>query len=170
MNTSDYSLSPTVEALYRNHHRWLCGWLRRKLGDSFVAADLAQDTFVSVIAAESADQIKDPRPFLATVARRLIAHRHRRQLLEEAYLETLAAFPEELEPSPEVRYLALEALRQVDQALEGLQPQVREAFLLAHLEGLSYADIAERLGVSTSSVKQYLTRANRQCLFALGAQ
>lgn len=167
MSTPDYSLSPTVEALYSNHHGWLYGWLRRRLGDSFAAADLAQDTFISVITAGSAGQIEAPRPFLATVARRLIAHRHRRQLLEESYLETLAALPEELAPSPEESYLALEALRQVDQALDGLPLQVKEAFLLAHLEGLSYAEIAERLSVSSSSVKQYLTRANRHCLFML---
>lgn len=46
---------------------------------------------------------------------------------------------------------------------------MKEAFLLAHLHELSYAQIAQRLGVSSSSVKQYLTRANRQCLFALSA-
>lgn len=54
----------------------------------------------------------------------------------------------------------------------GLEPPARPepvAFLLAHLEDLSYAEIAERLGVSASSVKQYLMRANRHCLFALGA-
>lgn len=51
--------------------------------------------------------------------------------------------------------------------LDGLPPKVREAFLLAHLVELSYAEIAERLRVSTSSVKQYLTKANRECLFAL---
>jgi RNA polymerase sigma-70 factor (ECF subfamily) len=44
---------------------------------------------------------------------------------------------------------------------------VRQAFLLAQLEGLTYEQIAGQLQVSTSSVKQYLTRANRQCLFAL---
>ena len=40
---------------------------------------------------------------------------------------------------------------------------------LAQLEGLSYAEIAARLNVSASSVKQYLTRANRQVFFALPA-
>ncbi|WP_312409520.1 sigma factor-like helix-turn-helix DNA-binding protein [Comamonas sp.] len=44
---------------------------------------------------------------------------------------------------------------------------VGKAFLLAHLAGLSYAEIAGRLAVSTSSVKQYLARANRECLFAI---
>ena len=163
----DNSISPTVESLYSDHHGWLYGWLRRKLGDSFAAADLAQDTFVSILTASSASQIQEPRPFLATIARRLIANRYRRQLLENAYLEMLATLPEALMPSPEAQYLALEALRQLDHALNGLPPRVKEAFLLAHFEELSYLDIATRLNVSISSVKQYLTRANRHCLFAL---
>ncbi|RDI26125.1 sigma-70 family RNA polymerase sigma factor [Pseudacidovorax intermedius] len=170
MASTEFSLPPqSIEGLYVAHHGWLKGWLRRRLGDSCIAADLAQDTFVSMLAAGAPARIEAPRPFLATVARRLIAHRHRRQRLEEAYLALLAALPDELAPSAEARYLALEALRQVDQALDGLPVPVREAFLLAHLEGLSYADIAARLRVSTSSVKQYLSRANRHCLFALGA-
>lgn len=156
-----------IEGLYTDHHGWLQGWLRRKLGDSFTAADLAQDVFVSVIKDGSAHTIREPRPFLATLARRLVAHHHRRQLLETSYLDMLRALPEELAPSPETRWLALEALQQVDRALDGLPPKLKEAFLLAHLEGLSYAEIALRLAVSASSVKQYLTRANRQCLFSL---
>lgn len=163
----DNSISPTVESLYSDHHGWLYGWLRRKLGDSFAAADLTQDTFVSILTASSASQIQEPRPFLATIARRLIANRYRRQLLENAYLDMLATLPEALMPSPEAQYLALEALRQLDQALNGLPPRVKEAFLLAHFEELSYLEIATRLKVSISSVKQYLTRANRHCLFAL---
>jgi len=50
-----------------------------------------------------------------------------------------------------------------------LPAPVRTAFLLAQLEGLSYAEIAARLNVSASSVKQYLTRANRQVFFSLPA-
>lgn len=169
MPAGKLALHDEVHALYSDHHGWLYGWLRRKLDDSFVAADLAQDTFVGVMTAGTVADIREPRPFLATIARRLMAHRHRRQMLEAAYLEMLASFPEELAPSPEVHYLALEALREVDLALDGLPPKVKEAFLLAHLEGLSYSDIAASLDVSASSVKQYLTRANRHCLFALSA-
>ncbi|GAB7563858.1 sigma-70 family RNA polymerase sigma factor [Methylobacillus methanolivorans] len=157
----------SLHSLYHHHHRWLHDWLRRKLGDSFLADDLAQDTFVSIMSANAADDIREPRPFLVTIARRLMAHRYRRQLLEASYLEMLSCLPEAMVPAPEIRLMALEALQQLDKALDGLPPQVRETFLLAHLEGLSYAAIAERLQVSTSSVKQYLTKANRQCLFAL---
>jgi RNA polymerase sigma factor (sigma-70 family) len=166
---TEFALQQQVETLYMDHHGWLQGWLRRKLGDSFVAADLAHDTFISVISGGGVAEIREPRPFLATIAGRLLNHRYRRQLLENAYLELLAQLPEAQAPSPEAQLLAVEALQQVDRVLDGLPGAVREAFLLAHLEELSYAEIAERLGVSSSSVKQYLTRANRQCLFALAA-
>ncbi len=168
MTAAQFTAQQEIHSLYEDHHSWLQGWLRKRLGNTSDAADLAQDTFISVMTASSArGEILAPRPFLATVARRLVAHHHRRHLLETRYLQMLANLPEELAPSPEVRLLALEALQQVDRALCGLPPQAQEAFLLAHLEGLSYADIAARLKVSTSSVKQYLTRANRHCLFAL---
>lgn len=157
-----------LTGLYVEHSTWLQGWLRRRVGDTFTAADLAQDTFLSLLDRKTAaSEIRKPRPFLATIAGRLLAHRHRRQLLETAYLEALALLPEEVAPSPEMRLMAVESLQQIDRVLDGLPPKVREAFLLAHLFELSYAEIAERLGASTSSVKQYLTRANRECMFAL---
>jgi len=167
MSAAESVMHQEVQALYCDHHGWLQTWLRRKLGDSFAAADLAQDTFVSVITNGATADIREPRPFLATIARRLMAHRHRRQVLEESYLEALAALPQDMAPSPEVQLLAIEALHQVDRVLDSMPAAVKEAFLLAHLEGLGYAEIAERLGVSASSVKQYLSRANRQCFFGM---
>lgn len=167
MTAAQLAVHEEVHTLYRDHHGWLQGWLRKKLGNTFDAADIAQDTFTSVLTAGKAADIREPRPFLVTIARRLVAHRHRRQLLETSYLEMLVALPEDLAPSPEAQLLAIEALQQVDRALDGLPAKVKEAFLLAHLEELSYAEIASRLDVSTSSVKQYLVRANRKCLFAL---
>lgn len=169
MPATEFAPQQDLHALYSSHHGWLQGWLRHKLGNAFEAADLAQDTFISVLCSGAAPQIREPRPFLATIARRLVAHRHRRHVLEQSYLDALAGLPHDLAPSPEERLLALEALQEIDQALDGLAPAVKEAFLLAQLEGLSYAQIALRLDVSTSSVKQYLTRANRQCFFALAA-
>lgn len=167
MPAADLAQHQQLQSLYASHHGWLAGWLRHKLGNAGDAADLAQETFVSVLTGGHAPQIREARPFLATIARRLVAHRYRRQQLEDAYLAALACLPAEASPAPEARLLALEALQEIDAALEGLPAPVRTAFLLAQLEGLSYADIAERLQVSSSSVKQYLTRANRHVFFAL---
>ncbi len=167
MAAADFAQQQELHALYSSHHGWLQGWLRHKLGHAGEAADLTQDTFISVLTSGSAPQIREARPFLATIARRLLAHRYRRQVLEDAYLAALACLPPAVAPAPEERLLALEALQEIDAALDGLPLPVRTAFLLAQLEGLSYAQIAERLNVSASSVKQYLMRANRHVFFSL---
>lgn len=36
---------PSLSALYRDHHGWLAGWLRRRLGSAHDAADLSHDTY-----------------------------------------------------------------------------------------------------------------------------
>ena len=82
-----------VHTLYVEHHGWLQGWLRRKLGNVFEASDIAHDTFVNVITSGMAGRIEQPRPFLATVARHLVIRQHRRRLLERAYLDTWPCCP-----------------------------------------------------------------------------
>ncbi|MGV8294512.1 sigma factor, partial [Pseudomonas aeruginosa] len=39
-----------IEVLYGDHHGWLRGWLRKRLGNAFDAADLAHDTYVRILA------------------------------------------------------------------------------------------------------------------------
>ena len=79
-------------------------------------------------------------------------------------MATLALQPENVVPSVEERHLVLEALLLVDQMLAGLPSKVRQAFLLAQLDGLTYRQIALRLAVSERSVKNYMTRAMLACL------
>jgi RNA polymerase sigma-70 factor (ECF subfamily) len=60
--------------------------------------------------------------------------------------------------------MILETLHQIDGLLRGLSPRTRSAFLLSQLEGLTYADIALRLGVSVSMVKKYMLQAITHCM------
>jgi RNA polymerase sigma-70 factor (ECF subfamily) len=63
--------------------------------------------------------------------------------------------------------LLLEALQQIDAALDGLPAPVRTAFLLAQLEGLGHAAIAARLGRSERTVKCYMVQAMACCIVHL---
>ena len=156
-----------VHGLYRDHHGWLDGWLRKKLGNACDAADLAHDTFVRVLRhrAELAT-VREPRAYLTTIAGRLLLNHYRRRSLERAYLEALAALPEAHAPSPEQRLLILETLDHIDAMLHALAPRVRQAFLLAQLEKLEYVEIAARLGVSVRTVQRYILQGYEQCLLA----
>ena len=152
------------QALYAEHHGWLLRWLKRRLHDAGLAGDLAQDTFIKVLVARSSAAIIQPRPFLATIASRLLANHCRREELERAYLDALAHLRAPQVPSPEMRFMVLETLHEIDAMLDALPPLVKRAFLLSQLNGLKYQDIAEQLGVSLITVKRYMKQALVQCL------
>ena len=76
-------------------------------------------------------------------------------------------YPRNKPPSPEDQAQAQQALLEVDALLRALPTKVRQAFLLAQLEELPYAEIARRLGISHRTVSNYLTRAMEHCCLAL---
>ena len=156
-----------VESLYHAHHSWLTGWLRRKLGCPDSAADLAQDTFIKVLGARDTAQIVEPRAFLTTIAKRVLCNHYRRQDLEHAYHQALAELPERVAPSEEDKAIILQTLMELDQLLDGLPRQVKRAFLLAQVDGLTYPQIAAELGISVATVKRHLNKAAMRCYFAL---
>ncbi|WP_437879448.1 sigma-70 family RNA polymerase sigma factor [Pseudomonas sp. LRF_L74] len=153
-----------IHALYVEHSGWLKHWLRTRLGNAADAADLAQDTFLRVLSARSAEAIREPRTYLSAIARGLVIDRFRRQSIERAYLDALAQRPEPLDISPETRLLILETLTAVDRMLDGLGERTRRIFLAIQLEGLTYVAAGERLGVSVTTVKKHMIRAMTHCL------
>lgn len=165
MSAVQPSLQQQVHALYSEHHGWLYGWLRKKLSCPHSAADVAQDTFVRIIASRDAlFGMREPRAYLSTTARRLLVDRARRQLLERSYLAELALVMDGAgAPSPDDILMAVQALEQIAGALAGISAKAREAFLLHYLDEQPQAAVAQQLGVSTRMVQKYLVQALLAC-------
>ncbi|MFC6339848.1 sigma-70 family RNA polymerase sigma factor [Pseudomonas sp. CCM 7891] len=158
----------TLIDLYSDHHSWLQGWLRKKLGCSQHAADLAHDAFIRVLLLAEPQNIKEPRAFLATTAGRLLIDGARRRRIEKAYMQALAIQSEDAGmPDPAAIHVALQALERIAQMLGDLPAKVREAFLLSRLDGLTYSEIASQLQVSPSTVKNYISSALVHCYHTL---
>jgi len=154
-----------LHRFYADHHGWLNGWLRRQLGCSQRAADLAQDTFVRVLSKDDdMATIREPRAYLHTIAKGLLINHWRRRQIEQAYLDALALQPEPVVPSPESQALIVETLLRIDAMLAQLPTRVRSAFLMSQLHGMTYAAIATELGVSERMVKKYMAQAMLHCL------
>ncbi|HCN63031.1 MAG TPA: RNA polymerase subunit sigma [Pseudomonas sp.] len=170
MSSGEPPFQAAISDLYCEHHGWLFGWLRRKLGCAHNAADLAQDTFARILnARESVASLREPRAFLSTTARRLIIDQVRRKHIENAYLQELALTAEALEgfQSPEHILSTLEALEHIAFMLEGLHDNVRQAFVLYYLDGLTQSEIARQLGLSDRTVRKYLIQALLHCSHSL---
>ena len=165
MSSADRSLNLEIHHLYCDHHGWLQGWLVRKLGNASDAADLAHDTFLRLLTRQTARSLgSEPRALLTHIAKGLVVDRWRRQDVERAYLQTIAHLPEPEVPSPETRWLILETLYRIEAMLRDLPEKTRQAFLMSQIDGLTYPQIAEELGVSLVSVKRYMRDAFLACL------
>jgi len=161
------SSSSCISQLYASNYSWLVNLLSKKLHCPQKAADLAQDTFISLLSGQSKQHVVDinePRAYLTTIAQRILFNFYKRQSLERAYMEALSYLPEDFMLSVEDRLILLETLQQIDAMLDGLQESVRSAFLYSQLEGLTYAEIALKLNISQRSVKRYMALAFEQCL------
>lgn len=154
-----------VEHLYKDHHQWLYRWLLKKMPNQQYAEDIAQDTFVRLLSKKKTITPQEPRALLLTIAKGMVSNFYRHQKIEESYLEFIASLPEEYAPSPETQLILLGAIIELDRRLNGLEPTVKQAFLLTQLEGLTQSQVAIQLNLSIATVQRYIIKALHQCCF-----
>ncbi|WP_122667188.1 sigma-70 family RNA polymerase sigma factor [Pseudomonas viridiflava] len=158
-----HSHTSAVQRIYEQHHSWLHGWLKARLSNTFDVADVAHDTFVRILGAANAAHIREPRDYLATVARGLVIDRYRRKAIELAYQQAMAERPQNTVISEEDKALIIETLLAVDKALDDLGSRTKRIFMLSQIEGLTYQQIAIDLDVSLTTVKKHMIRAFTEC-------
>ncbi len=138
----------------------------RMLGaDEDTAREVVQEIFLKIYRAlPSFDCQKRFFPWLYTIAlnhlRSLKRVKHSRRSRVVVPLDAVAGG--EITDGglrPEDLAVAREGERLAQRALESLPGQLREVFLLRHVEGLSSAEVAEILGVPESTVRTWLFRA-----------
>jgi RNA polymerase sigma-70 factor (ECF subfamily) len=144
--------------LVRRHQPRLFRYAVRMTGDADVAMDLVQNAFIR--AYERLDQCREPGRFgqwalaiLANESRHHLRRRRRHQPLDRHTASPSPGF------GPARQAEQRELLDILSGALARLPVDQREAFLLRHMEGLSYADISGMTGASVSALKQRVHRA-----------
>ncbi|MEZ6242819.1 MAG: RNA polymerase sigma factor [Phycisphaerales bacterium] len=166
--------APSLRTLIERHHDDLIRFLTRLLGDRTAAEDVFQETFLQIhISAESFDATRRFRPWLFTIAankgRDYLRRKGRRRTVElsapvngPAGGERGGSFVDLMEvdvPAPDEPMDLRERDRMVQAALEELSPPLREILLLAYFQRLSYAQIADDLGIPLGTVKSRLHSA-----------
>lgn len=163
----EFAQQRDMHALYSDHHDWLQGWFRGRLGNAADAADLAHDAFLRLIlrpVPRGFESFGEARGYLRAMARGMCINLWRRREIEQAWLDTLAARPEEFAPSAERQAIVLEALNEIAAMLLELPPKAARAFLLAAACQMTDREVAEELGVSPRMVRKYVARAMLGCL------
>jgi RNA polymerase sigma factor (sigma-70 family) len=150
----------------------LRGYIRRLTRDGAVVEDLLHDTFARIIAAESWREIDSPAGFAIRTARNVVYDSLRRQkIVAIDFVADVGAFGLADEGAdPEATLVARDELRRLRAIVEALPTQQRRVFTLRKIYGMSPQAIADRLGLSVSTVEKHLVKAVRLCAEALARE
>jgi RNA polymerase sigma factor (sigma-70 family) len=154
-----------VERLFA-HRGALQAFFYRRLRTKSDAPDLVQEVYLRMLRVSDIDSILNPEAYLFTVAGNLLKEN---AVLDRRQAEAADADEADgSEPSIELGGFdtSLDTTRRVARlqvVLKELPPKCSAAVILQYRHGLSYQQIAERLEVSPSMVKKYLTQALNHC-------
>lgn len=150
-----------LKRLYLANSRAMQDYLTHRLRDPVVAADLTQEAFLRLAESGNAAAIDNGRSYLFRAAHNLAVD-HIRQLArrrtDQADPDRLASIPDESE-LPDEAVAARQTLARLQAVVGELPERTRRIFVMAKIEGLTYAEVADRLGLSESSVQKHLAMA-----------
>jgi RNA polymerase sigma-70 factor (family 1) len=145
--------------LLRKHANNLYAQALAYTKSTHAARDIVQDVFLKIWDGRAKlGRIESFENYLYIMTRNRIISVMRKKLLEPV-TDSLQEFIEETGPSAEQRLSLKQAEELLEKGIELLPPQRRAVFVLSRREGLSYAEIGERLGISPSTVKGHIIQA-----------
>lgn len=148
------------EIIFFKYNQRLFNFCFRFFSSKEEAGDLVQRVFISLW--EQRDMLDPERPvssYLYGIARNLVYQEFRKSVFKEALNRKIIKEAEISEDSG-YREIFFDDLKEVLAALiEQLPGRQKEIYKLSREEGLSYTEIASRLGISENTVDTQLRRA-----------
>ncbi|MBC3465285.1 sigma-70 family RNA polymerase sigma factor [Pseudomonas sp. RW10S2] len=154
---------PATQDTCRGFYAEILHFLRKRMDNASDAADMTQDVFTQWLGYRDRAKVEQPRAFLFQMARNLLSDHWRRQKVRHAALETEASDEAAADNDPLDHAQQAQRLEQLREVLAELSPRRREALMLHRFEGLTQAQIAERMDISVSMVEKHIAAALLQC-------
>src|SRR3712207_1692380 len=177
--TSDHDLVARVRAgddlaferLYRRYHRRIAAYVQGMVHDHARAEDVTQDVFMSALRRmRETDRPIAFKPWIYEIAKNACIDQFRRsRRAEEVSMDADDALGSAgygklvtRDPSPDVAMEHKQSLDHLCGAFGGLSETHHEILVMRELEGLSYREIGERLGMTRPAVESTPFRARRR--------
>jgi RNA polymerase sigma factor (sigma-70 family) len=160
---------PTWEDVVRDHSARVYLLAYRLTGNTHDAEDLTQEVFVRVFRSLSSYSPGTFEGWLHRITTNLFLDmaRRRQRIRFEGLGEETAARIRGAEPTPAQVFDDRHFDGDVQAALKALPPEYRAAVILCDIEGLSYEEIADTLGIKLGTVRSRIHRGRAQLREAL---
>lgn len=149
-----------IQNLYQEQSSLLVRQLTRRMGCREAARELVNETFLKLVrlAPGRLAQIDRPEAFLRQVSNNLLNDWGRTRIFRRASQPTLEILAEQTFDQVAVLE-SRDTLRRLEVAIAKMRPKTREIFLAHRIEGLTYAEIAKRTGLSVKGVEKHMSKA-----------
>ena len=148
------------EQLYNLYSVRLHGFLLKLVKDDEIAQDLLQDIFIKIWEnRETFDTRKNFRPYLFRVAENSVIDFFRKVACNKKLEMKLSLAFNEVYSHIEETIFSRENGAILNQAIEQLPPQCKLVFTLCKLEGKSYKEVSQMLGISVATISNHLQKA-----------
>jgi RNA polymerase sigma-70 factor (ECF subfamily) len=162
------------EALFRTTHAPLLAFGTRYVGDAARAEELVQDVFFTLWERRAEWIVTGSVPaYLFAAVRSRALNLRRRDAVEQRWADDEAHEPvRALHPPPpraDTMLETTEARARLEAAMAALPPRLAQVMVMRWYGGLSYAEIANTLGISVKGVENQLGRGLKALRAALGS-
>ena len=143
----------------------LVRYLSKKVHNNEDANDLAQEALLRMHKFQQSQKLDNAKAFLFKTANNLVIDQIRRAKVHDRYIvwehSQAATINEDHKcfPSAERTVSAEQELDQIYRVVDDMPEKVKRAFLLHRGKDMSYPEIAQEMGVSTSMVEKYMVKA-----------
>jgi len=128
-----------------------------RMKDHALAENIVQDVFISFWQSRSTiDTANGFAPYLFGAARNRVYTNIKKYNIHNIYLNEVAHHVNTAPDSPDNLYQAKELQNHLDDSISKLPPQTRKVFLLSRKDGLTTAEIAHQLNISSRTVETHL--------------
>ena len=157
-----------IDRFFLDTREELISFFYRRLRCPDIASDLAQETFLRLLFCEQQAPTQNRRALAFFIAGNLVVDYLRKESVRSRYtpLSDVSDVIDSIPcPSPGVEYQAIsaQAFERMSDALAELPETHRQAFYLSAIEGLTYAQIGERLGVSERVIAKRIAGTLKHC-------
>ncbi|RWX81217.1 sigma-70 family RNA polymerase sigma factor [Neorhizobium lilium] len=151
MNSAEH---PEILDTYMGVRARLTRVIYRRVHCPATTADLLQDTFLRFWERPGLlREVKDLAAYFMITGRNLALDHERRRKIAP-FVNGIDGLESIADPTPSVEAAAIsrQDLRRVQAALEQMPPRARQVFMLSRIDGLTYVEIGECLGISPKTV------------------
>lgn len=141
--------SAQFDHIFRTYHASLCAYATGIVQDAHIAEDLVEDVFLKLLQREEKPEILEWRAYLYLAVRNTCLNFLKRQSRIRP-LDTIDTDAVSYEEESEILYI--ETFRRVMQAIDQLPDQCAKVIRMAYLENQSTKAIADKLGITESTV------------------